>query len=221
LCKETINKALYVGTIIKETNLMRRYYLVGLVIFLTSFCTPGNKEQNPTTEATELNEAIFGNSKQKELTDRGIILVEQKKLTIFSDSKERDEFLIYVTGETIYKGTVCFQITNHKGVVIHKESFSSKFLIGYDFNGDQNSKTEMEEFIVERIKNFFDEEYFLFPAISAKDGFDEDYSDKDIWEDILSDQTAIGFYYLIGEGDGRRIAYSKKKGKVVMYHNCC
>jgi len=202
-------------------NYMPRYIWLGLVIFLTSSCTSSKKEQNLNSEATELNEAIIENPKQKEFTEIDIKLVEQKRLTIFSNSKEKDEFLIYVVGETIYEGTAFFQITNYEGVVIHNESFPSKFLIGQEFVGDRNSETEMEEFIIERVKNFFNEENFQFPAISPEENYDEDYSNKDIWEDILSDQTAVGFYYLIGDGDGRRIAYSKKNGKVVVFHNCC
>jgi hypothetical protein len=187
-----------------------RYYLTGLLIFLTTSCTQGKNEHFSNSE-----------TKQEELSDRDIALVEQKKHTAFSDNKEKDEFLIYVIGETIYEGTAIFQITNQKGVVIHKENFPAHFLIGYGFTGDRNSVREMEEYIVERLNDFFDEQNFIYPAIRSEENFDEDYSNKEIWEDIQSDPTAIGFYYLIGEEDGRRIAYSKKNGKVVMYHNCC
>ena len=62
---------------------------------------------------------------------------------------------------------------------------------------------------------------FINPAIAADDKFEADYSDKEIWDDIKSDPTAIGFYYMLGEEDGRRIAFSKKTGKVLMYFNCC
>lgn len=202
-------------------NHIPRFIWLGFVIFLTGSCTSSKKEQYPNSEPTELNESIIENPKQKEFTEREIKLVEQKKLTIFSNSKEKDEFLIYLVGETIYGGTVFFQIKNYEGMVIHNESFPSKFLIGHEFVGNRNSQEEKEEFIIERIKNFFNEENFQFPAISAEENFDEDYSDKDIWEDILSDETAVGFYYLIGEGNGRKIAYSKNNRKVEIYHYCC
>lgn len=39
---------------------------------------------------------------------------------------------------------------------------------------------------------------------------------KDIWKDIRSGESAVGFYYLVGEEDGRHIAYSKKLKKVVV-----
>jgi hypothetical protein len=80
---------------------------------------------------------------------------------------------------------------------------------------------DTEKYMRNRVKEFFDEKNFNYPAIKQDEVFDEDYSDMEIWNDIKSDRTAIGFYYLIGEEDGRTIAYSKKTKKVVMYFNCC
>jgi hypothetical protein len=80
---------------------------------------------------------------------------------------------------------------------------------------------DSEKYIRNRIKEFFEEKNFKYPAIKQDEVLDEDYSDKEIWNDIQSDRTAIGFFYLIGEEDGRTIAYSKKTKKVVMYFNCC
>jgi hypothetical protein len=72
-----------------------------------------------------------------------------------------------------------------------------------------------------RIREFFKEKNFYSPAIKQDEIFNEDLSDKEIWTEIKSDSSAIGFYYLIGEEDGRKIAFSKKKNKIVMYFNCC
>ena len=58
-------------------------------------------------------------------------------------------------------------------------------------------------------------------ALSKKDKFDSDESEIDIWLEIKSDPTSIGFNYLIGEEDIRFIAYFKKLKKVGLYFNCC
>ena len=83
------------------------------------------------------------------------------------------------------------------------------------------SVKDQENFIKSRVLEFFDEKNFKTPAIKSDEVFDEDYSDKDIWESIKNDKHAIGFYFLIGEEDGRSIAYSKRLKKVVLYFNCC
>ena len=75
--------------------------------------------------------------------------------------------------------------------------------------------------MISRIEGFFNENNFLNPAIKKDEKFDPDYSDKETWDEIQSDKAAIGFSYLLGEEDGRKIAFSKKKRIVVMYFNCC
>ena len=93
-------------------------------------------------------------------------------------------------------------------------------LLDYGIKDDPTS-SETEDYIKNRIDNFFNEDNFHQPAISKNDSYEEDYSKKDIWDDISSDETSVGFYYLIGEENGRHVAYSKKLKKVVVYFNCC
>ncbi|PXY03075.1 hypothetical protein DF185_03010 [Marinifilum breve] len=165
----------------------------------------------------------FGeNSKEKKALaiEIGSNLAENKILCSFSHPDKKDEFYIMIEGSSILKGNVRFTITNYNRIKIYEEEFPAIFLIGHGLPFEA-SEIEKENFIKKRISEFFNEDNFSSPAISAEDTFDEDYSNKEIWEDIKSDQTAIGFYYLIGEGDGRSIAYSKKLKKVVMYFNCC
>ena len=86
---------------------------------------------------------------------------------------------------------------------------------------DNSTDKEKEEYIKDKIDKLFNVDNFHQPAIAANDTFDEDYTKKEIWDDIISDQTAIGFYYKIGEEDMRFIAYSKRQMKIVIYYNCC
>src|SRR5690349_12656942 len=146
------------------------------------------------------------------------ILYRKEIVHSFSSPNDRDSFKIYVTGPSIVEGQVTFQIKTSEGQMILNEKYSSNYFLDYDF--DRTLGTE-EDYIKKRIDSFFDEKHFKQPAITADEPFDENYSKKEIWEDIKSDKSSIGFSYLIGKEDGRHIAYSKKLGKVVMYFNCC
>jgi hypothetical protein len=114
-----------------------------------------------------------------------------------------------------------FKITKSDGTELLNEEFPSYLLIDYGFEGDVNSVKDREDYLKRRIKDFFNDRNFLYPAVKQDENYDEDYSDKDIWDEIKSDHTIVGFSYLIGEEDSRKIAFSKKKKKVVMYFNCC
>jgi hypothetical protein len=132
----------------------------------------------------------------------------------------KDTFKIKITGQSITDGTFEFEIITNNGIVIHHETYPSYYLIGY---GLENNATEADkaEFIKKRIVKFFEEENFHTPAISKDEKFDEDYSDKEFWEDIKSDSTAVSFGYLIGEESNGQIAYSKRLKKVITIFSCC
>jgi hypothetical protein len=150
------------------------------------------------------------------------ILIENKANHKFSQIDKNDVFYICVKGESLLKGKAVFTITNSEGIEIYREEFPSINLIGYDLpKGIDTPKKAQEDFIKKRILEFFCEKNFKTPAIKPNETFDEEYSEKDIWENIKNDKNAIGFYFLIGEEDGRNIAYSKSKKKVVLYFNCC
>ena len=73
----------------------------------------------------------------------------------------------------------------------------------------------------DNLMRIFNEDNFKKPAIDTEDRLDSEYSDPGNWEAIKADRAAIGFYFLLGEEDGRSIAWSKKLGKVVLYFSCC
>ncbi len=150
-------------------------------------------------------------------------LIENKVLHSFSDPAKKDEFRIVITGKSLLKGKVLFTITNPEGKNLMKEEFEANFLLGYDFTGNINSKKETDVFITKRINEFFSEDRFSVPAIREDEIFEDQsyYIDKETWDEIKANKQAIGFYYLLGAEDGRHIAFSKKKGKVVMVYNCC
>ena len=160
------------------------------------------------------------NLRQSEIKTTDTVLYKNEAIHNFSSTANKDTFKIIVTGQSINGGQFRFQIITKDGEIILDENYETTMLLDYGLKPNPTDN-EMEEYIKTRIDKFFKDDNFHQPAISKTDTFDKDYSKKEIWDDIITDQTSIGFYYLIGEEDGRHIAFSKKLGKVVLYYNCC
>jgi hypothetical protein len=197
---------------------MRLFFLFTLIAILFSFNTSSkaivliSSYKVEKTECENTNDSDYGNDS---------ILIENRMYHVFSNPEKKDTFYICVKGKSLTEGKVVFTIISYNGVEILKEEFSSYTLLDYGFNDDYSTKKNKEEYIKKRIKEFFLESNFYAPAINTGERFNEYYSVREIWEEIKSDKTAVGFNYLIGEEDGRKIAYSKKKKRIVMYYNCC
>ncbi|MDD4730160.1 MAG: hypothetical protein PHN55_15590 [Dysgonamonadaceae bacterium] len=159
---------------------------------------------------------------QKEVNASNKVLFEVKINHEFSNFSLNDTFKLSVIGSEILKSNVTFNIISFDGTEIYSVNFPSIELINYDLpKGIEASKKDQEQFILKRLIEFFNEKNFFFPAIKEEEKLDSDYSDKTIWFDIKEDRTAIGFYYSIGEEDNRKIAFSKRTKKVLLYYNCC
>lgn len=185
---------------------------IGFLLILSAWKHEGSSQHN--LKVKQVNKAF-------EIYQELDILAEKKSTHFFSDTTDKDEFHIYLKGKSILEAIVQFKITSPTGDVLLEEEFPSHYLIGYGLFGDEITDEKKEKYITNRISTFLDEENFLMPAIDPNELFDADYSDKIIWDDIKSDKNAIGFYYLVGEEDGRTIAFSKKMKKVVQYFGCC
>lgn len=190
-----------------------------LILGLLTFVNCSTKSDNTTIVQTD-SLAKDIDIKQTEINKLDSVLYKRELLHQFSSTLEKDTFKIVVTGESLKDGQFKFQIIKKNGQLILDESYETTLLLDYGLKVNPTEK-EMEQHIKTRIDNFFNEDNFHSPAISKTDTFDENYGEREIWDDISSDQTAIGFHYLIGEEDGRQIAFSKKSGKVVLYYHCC
>ena len=199
---------------------MKKLYWIIFIVFLVSCNMNSNvKESQSASIVQPLNE------KRKTETDVNVIkdslIIENSITHEFSQPEKKDVFSICIKGKSLSEGKVIFTITSSNGVAIHKEEFPSYLLMDYGYIGNPNSIKEREGYMKKRIIAFFNEKYFTFPAIKTTENYDKDYSDKEIWDEIKSNKSAVGFFYSIGEEDGRKIAFSKKKGKAVLYFNCC
>ena len=133
----------------------------------------------------------------------------------FSNPNKPDVFILSLTGRSILTGTVTFQIIDFNGKQLFKEKYPAKdFLVG---ETDIFSPKQLAGRIKDQISHFFDATNYATPAISSKDKYDADYSDKKVWNNIKADRSAVGFTYAHGYEGTYRIAWSKKWGKVVVY----
>ena len=197
---------------------MRIQHLILIAFFLTAIVKGSIGKE---LESTFTEQILTEKMELRTATNTDSILIEQLALHDFSQVGKKDEFFICIRGKSIAEGQVIFTIISHDKTPILKEVFPSYLLMNYGFEGDLDSVKDREKYMKNRIREFFEEKNFNFPAIKQDEVFVEDYSNKEIWNDIQTDRAAIGFFYLIGEEDGRKIAYSKKTKKVVMYFNCC
>lgn len=187
--------------------MVMRSFIISLLI--TVGCTTKRDIQSNKQEIKDLKS---GNN--------ATVLLKNFTLHNFSSLDTKDSLILTVKGNSIEEAMMNFKIITNKGEVILDESYEAKYLLDYGFD-ERLGEYAKEDYIKKRVDEFFLQERFHRPAITQTEIFDEDYSEKNIWDDIRSDSTSVGFYYLIGEENGRNIAYSKRLKKVVLYFSCC
>lgn len=198
-------------------------YAIGLITALLTITACGESTREEAKKSAETEPKTETRIESERPIAQAEFRMENKVFHYFSDPAKKDEFRIVLTGESLLKGKVVFTITSAEGKNLLKEEFDANFLLNYDFTGNINSKKETDAFITKRIQTFFAEKHFHVPAIKEEDVFEDQsyYIDKETWDEIKANKQSIGFYYLLGKEDGRQVAFSKKKGRAVMYYNCC
>jgi hypothetical protein len=208
-------------------NIYSKYSLT-LIVFIIIAFSCSNKKELPA-ESLQKSEMIKREEEKKQVEElERIIALQNRKPTLlkksitrnFSDPVKKDRFVISIEGKTILEGEFKFRIISSDSVELLNEKYPANYLIGYGLD-PESSVEDQENFIRKRIDEFFEDDNFNLPAIQRDQVYDMDYSDEEIWNDIMSDSTSVGFNYLIGEESGCRIAYSKKMKKVVQYFCCC
>lgn len=197
---------------------MKIQLLVPVLMTILSCSTKPDTQKSNQADSTTFDADTNAGLKDQKTSDT--VLYKSESLHYFSSTTDKDSFKVTVMGQSIKDGRFKFQIITKDGQVILDESYETVMLLDYGLK-DNATEDEIEDYVKERIDKFFNEDNFSQPAISKDDTFDEDYGEKGIWDDIIADQTSVGFYYLIGEEAGQRIAFSKRLGKVVTYYSCC
>lgn len=150
------------------------------------------------------------------------VLISNSTIHFFSNDKMPDSFSIKLIGSTLLKATVYFQIFDHEQKIIYRDSFASIYLLDYSIENN-DPLTKKENYIKKRMKEFFSKENFHQPAIGKNEPFDTDYTEikKPTWDEIQADPKRNGFYYYTDGENGKKIVFSKKLKKVVIYQACC
>ncbi len=142
---------------------------------------------------------------------------------IFSSQVTKDHFLLSVSGSSVAEGKIRLRILTSDHKQIYTDSFPAyDLLYNYDASefggGTQLSRQKKETIILSRMKHFFSDTCFRYPAINPSEQYDKgDNIDQSVWKDIHSDKTSIGFVYAHGYESMYGIAFSKKKKKTVLY----
>jgi len=153
-----------------------------------------------------------------------MVLQEVMEQHIFSDRSKPDQFRLQLVGKDVLTGTVNLSIMSADGETLWRDQFPATYLLDYGFDtyaGDNPTDAQRTTYIRKRMKEFFVDDSFLDQAVKATDKFDADYTaDKKGWEEAK--QTGLpGFFYNIGEENGRRLVYSPSQQKAVVVQSCC
>lgn len=205
---------------------MKNIHITSALFLSLAMSACGDKstpKETPESTGSPKTETTGNPENSGENTAKSEFLIENKKLHAFSNPEKKDVFFIGIKGKNLLDGKVIFTITSSDGKQLLNEEFDADYLLGYDFTGDIKSQKDTDAFIKKRIESFFSAKNFSVPAIEDDVAFEDQeyYIDKETWEEIKANKQAIGFYYLLGKEDGRHIAFSVKKQKIVMFYNCC
>lgn len=162
----------------------------------------------------------------------------------FSNTKELDTFKLFYNSANL-QDTITFEIVSSKGNTIYQVKFPGWALFDYGrpsymFNTEKgwkaknyynnridsiaktdSLKREDELYLQSKISGFFDEKHFYQNPIPDILKQTKDFLVVGSYETLMNEPDVIGFFYHLHEGDGRMIAYSRKKNKVVLFWNCC
>ncbi|MBC6990635.1 hypothetical protein [Hymenobacter sp. BT491] len=136
----------------------------------------------------------------------------------FSSPSVPDLFMLALRGPNLLSGEATFTITDAGGQVIFREVLTAADLeaaLVYEMKGNTASQAEREAFVRRRMDEFFADKNFHRPALTAKDTYPGGSLDRTTWDDLQRRPDAIGFDYLVGKEDRRRIAWSPLKKQVI------
>lgn len=143
----------------------------------------------------------------------------------FSDDTNPDNFSLTLTGDSIISGKIFFQISNKKNNILYRDSFAASDLL-YDPYETIPTVKMREDTILTRFKRFFRNNNFIKPSNSIGKSFgvtnseELNQSEPEVWNEITSDSTSVGFLYSYGYEGSTAIAYSKRQKKIVVYFTC-
>lgn len=201
---------------------MKKLYLLlsAFAVFSCSETTVKEETTEKTRTETSIPPASTDSAATPQMPSRKIGMPQVvEKQHIFSDPTNKDNFRLELSGMNVIDGKVKFTITNPAGKLIYEDTMTAADLeasLVYEMENKTATQKEREDFILKRMQEFFDAKNFSTPAIASNDSYDPAFGEQTTWQAIKNDKNAVGFNYLAGKENGRRIAYSKLKKKVML-----
>jgi len=139
----------------------------------------------------------------------------------FSDTVKMDTFKVVLQGKKPKDMLLTFSITAFDGKEIYKQELKARDLIdNYKETLDLSKENSQREFIMDEFNLFFDEENFLWPALTPEQRPDKHAPDKAFFQE-LQQSNLSGFKYRLGKETNIYIAWSAQEKKVKVYYKCC
>ena len=149
----------------------------------------------------------------------GKVLREVATTHNFSSTEKPDKFRLQLLGDDVLTAKAHFLIIGAAGDTLWSEFFPASALLSYD--APQPSDNVRRADILKRLDTFFEDKSFSATAINSSSTFDADYSaNQQVWAEVKQRQ-APGFGYVLGDENGRTLAYSPKLSKAAIVIHCC
>lgn len=190
--------------------------IIGSLLFWS--CNTAHTKEEPTSTANMIDTV------KNQTTSAPISLPEKVLLAYdvqhnFSSKENKDHFKLTIYGDSIYTGTILFQIITNDKRVIYSDTFSCRDLMG-DLYDTAYTLKQKEDTIKWRASTYFSEDKFTNSLIDDSDKVYFSPDDKELednYNEIKADKNAIGFTFTYGYEGVYSIAYSRKKKKAVFY----
>lgn len=139
----------------------------------------------------------------------------------FSDTVQMDTFKVVLQGKKPKDMLLTFSITAFDGKEIYKKELKARDLINnYKETLELNKENSQRDFIMDEFNLFFDEENFLWPALTSEQTPDKYAEDKAFFQE-LQQSNLNGFKYRVSKETNIYIAWSEQEKKVKVYYKCC
>jgi hypothetical protein len=139
----------------------------------------------------------------------------------FSDTTQLDTFKVVLHGDKPKDMLLTFSIIAFNGEEIYRKVLKAKDLIAnYKETIELSKENSQRKFIHEELNLFFEEENFLWPALTPEQKPDKHAPDKAFFEELQHSELN-GFKFRVSKETNIYIAWSAKEKKVKTYYKCC
>ena len=151
---------------------------------------------------------------------RDTLLVVRRQHNFSNPEGPADTFQLVFRGPSMLEGVGEFTITAAGGQVIFREMLTEPDLeasLVYEMKTPTATPAEREAFVRRRLNEFFLPAHFHTPAVAKNAAFPTQLGtlERATWNDLRQRPDAIGFEYLKGKEDRRRIAWAPLKREVI------